>query len=161
VWTVGQVQTNDPYELKRFVAKNFNGEEIIFRFEAPIETGFEGLFDVFRAEEITFIGDIAVRTKGDKSYYPRLYFTSCISNLKECQEHATMMRFPLLNQDIVAVGDRVGIFKTPITQSFIDSLSVDDGKKVEWVNRAWLTISVEPEGLESYQADAIVSTLTY
>jgi hypothetical protein len=161
VWTIEQ-QTFNPVisqTLKSLTVTNLNGEEIIFRFEAPIETGFEGLFYTFRAEDITFIGGVAVRVKGDNSYYPQHYFTSCLDNLKECQEHAEMMRFPPPSQDIVAVGDRVGVFYTQVTQSFINNLVSNVMK--EWGNRAWLFISVEPEGLESYQADEIISTLTY
>lgn len=70
-----------------------------------------------------------------------------------------MMGFPSLAQDIFAVGDRVGVWETATTQSFVDNLSSDVMK--EWGNQTWLFIGVYPERLESYQADNIISTLTY
>lgn len=158
-WTVEQVQADDLHVLKQIVVRNSNGERLIFHLEAPIETGFEGLFDAFRAEDITFIGTVAVRIKGDHSYYPQPYFTTCINNLKECQERAEMMRFPPLSQDIVVVGDQVGVFYTSVSQSFVDNLVSDVME--EWGNRVWLFIEIYPEGLESYQADEIIKTLTY
>jgi hypothetical protein len=160
-WTIEVIISDDPHVLKRVVANNPNGEQLIFHFEAFRETGFDGAYYPWREDEVEFVGDIAVRV--DNNYYPKGFFISCIDEKEKCEKviEQNLAVVSSLEKDVVALGDTVCIFYTEMSEEFINELNVDDETKEWWGNRAWLCASIEPAGLESYQADTIISTLTY
>jgi hypothetical protein len=118
------------------------------------------------------VGNIALRFTRNAVYYPQFNFTLCRTDPQGCQERqkiASEFQFPQSDSDVVAVGCRIVFFETKPSSEFIETrkLSPDFaylegfGKPGYGDGNVWLHISVEPVGLESYQADELISTLTY
>jgi hypothetical protein len=98
--------------LKLVTAKNQNGEQRIFSLEYPIETGFDECNQKFRENQITFVGNVAVRLAEDTTYSVQSTFTSCVSNFKQCQKIVADAQLSPLENDIVAVGCDVPFLKS-------------------------------------------------
>jgi hypothetical protein len=165
-------------DLKILTAKNQNGEELTFSFSYPAESGYAEMCEVILREgQVDIVGEIAVRLYEDyyqpRNYYaPQFNFTLCETDPRGCQQRqkdALEFQSPQSDSDIVAVGCDIGFFETEPSREFLETRTLSsDVKYLESFGQSgygnskiWLTISVEPIRLESYQADEIIATITY
>ncbi len=175
VWTIEQ-QTFNPVtsgKLKVVTAKNQNGEKLIFSFAYPQEIGFaEECEVILREDQVSVVGDIALRFTQNAEYYPQFHFTLCETDPRGCEERqqiALEFQFPPSDNEVIAVGCRIGFFETEPSSEFIETRRFSSevaylesfGEPGYGDSHIWLDISVEPVGLESYQADELISTMTY
>jgi hypothetical protein len=165
VWSLEQLPPNPnfPNLLKIITVSNANGEELRFSFEKLIETGWDNPLEPFSQGEYTLVGNIAVRVKRDfdkNYYYPRENFIVCFERPNECQNAAKSWGYAELPEGTRVAGVTIQVFDTVASEKFVNEHMSDEYIRY-WQNRIWLMIEVSPVGLESYQADDIIKTLTY
>jgi hypothetical protein len=85
---------------------------------------------------------------------------SCSENSTKCLEEARGWGYKQLPEGAEVVGISVQVFDTTMSESFANERMTDDYIDY-WQNQVWLTIEISPAGLESYQADDIIATMTY
>jgi hypothetical protein len=183
VWSLEQEVFNPVVmsrNLKILAAKNQNGEEIIFAFSYPAENGYAEMCEVvLREGQADVVGEVAVRIYENyyqpRNYYaPQFNFTLCETDPRGCQERreqgeVTEFQPFQTDSEVIAVGCAIGLFETKPSREFLASRTFNSdvaylenfGQLGYEDGNVWLAISVEPVGLESYQADTIISTMTY